>query len=156
MTSLMGGIDSDARRQSLDWIGLCLSVVSNRYAYPLYAEIERDHGLLRDEAAVVVCLSLKSGATAQEIVANTGRPKNSISRAVRKLEAGRFVRREGDADDGRASKLYLTSRGNTLFKRIEGYYADRDKRMLSTLSDKEKREFSRTLEKIANASPDWM
>src|SRR5260221_14706168 len=64
--------------------------------------------------AVVVCLSLKIGATAQEIVAYTGRHKNSISRAVRKLETERVVRREGDADDGRASKLYLTSRGSAL------------------------------------------
>lgn len=49
------------KHRGRDWIGLRLSVISNRYTYPLYAAIERDHGLLRDEAAVIVCLSFETG-----------------------------------------------------------------------------------------------
>ena len=74
------------------WIGLRISVVSNRYTAPLYAEIERRYGLLRDEAAVLVAIANDEGSNAQEIVQHTGRPKNTISRAVRKLEADGRIR----------------------------------------------------------------
>jgi DNA-binding MarR family transcriptional regulator len=142
-------------QQSLDWIGLRLSVVSNRYTYPLYAKIERHHKLLRDEAAVIICLSVASAATAQEIVKYTGRPKNTLSRAVRKLEAEGIISRETDANDGRVSRLHLTQRGNRIFVAIRGYFVEQDKRMIAVLTDKEKREFNRLLGKIADASTQW-
>lgn len=139
-----------------DWIGLRLSVVSNRYTYPLYAEIERRHGLLRDEAAVIVCLSYGNGVTAQDIIEYTGRPKNTISRAVRKLAADGIVRRQDDARDARASRLYLTPDGLALFKQIKGYYVERDRRMVGVLSEQELAEFDRLLTKVSDASKSWM
>jgi len=78
------------------WIGLRISVVSNRYTAPLYADIERRYGLLRDEAAVLIAVANDEGSSAQEIVEHTGRPKNTISRAVRKLET------DGDSTDKRS------------------------------------------------------
>src|SRR5216684_3563661 len=137
------------------WIGLRVTVVSNRYIYPLYAEIERKHKLLRDDVAVIICLSITSATTAQEIVRYTGRPKNSISRAVAKLEAEGVLRRNSDPRDGRVSTLSLTTRGKRLFDQIKGYFAARDKRLLEGLSEKEKHEFNRLLNKISEASAEW-
>jgi DNA-binding MarR family transcriptional regulator len=144
------------KHRGRDWIGLRLSVISNRYTYPLYAAIERDHGLLRDEAAVIVCLSFGDGATAQDIVGYTARPKNTISRAVRKLEAGGVIRRHDDSSDARASRLYLTDCGLALFQRIKAYYVERDKKVIGALTALEQREFDRLLVKIADASKTWV
>src|SRR5216684_5190373 len=110
------------------WIGLRVTVASNRYIYPLYAELERKHKLLRDDVAVISCLSITSATTAQEIVRYTGRPKNSISRAVAKLEAENVLRRKAHLRDGRASTLYLTPRGKKVFARIKDFFAERDQR----------------------------
>jgi DNA-binding MarR family transcriptional regulator len=144
------------KHRGRDWIGLRLSVISNRYTYPLYAAIERDHGLLRDEAAVIVCLSFGDGPTAQDIVGYTARPKNTISRAVRKLEAAGVIRRHGDSCDARASRLYLTDHGLSLFRRIRTHYVERDEKVVGALTASERREFDRLLVKIADASKTWV
>lgn len=141
--------------RGLDWIGLRLSVISNRYTYPLYADVARHHGLSRDEAAVIVCLSYDTGPSAQDIVKYTGRPKNTISRAVRNLEAKRAVRREDDAQDARASRLFLSQRGHSLFAQIRSYFVERDRRMLGALEEQEQREFDRLLRKVSDASKCW-
>jgi DNA-binding MarR family transcriptional regulator len=137
------------------WIGLRVTVVSNRYVYPLYAELERKHKLLRDDVAVINCLTITSATTAQEIVRYTGRPKNSISRAVAKLEAQGVLLRKAHLRDGRASTLHLTSRGKKLFAQIEHFFAELDQRLIEVLSEKEKKEFNRLLNKISEASADW-
>ena len=141
--------------ESSAWIGLRVTVVSNRYLYPLNAELERKYKVLRDDVAVINCLSITSATTAQEIVRYTGRPKNSISRAVTKLEAERILRRKAHLRDGRASTLSLTPRGKKLFAQIRGYFAKRDQRLIEVLSDKEKNEFNRLLTKISEGSADW-
>ena len=137
------------------WIGLRVTVVSNRYLYPLNAELERKYKVLRDDVAVLSCLSITSATTAQEIVRYTGRPKNSISRAVAKLEAESILRRKAHLRDGRASTLYLTARGKKLFAQIRHFFAERDQRLIEVLSEKEKSEFNRLLTKISEASADW-
>lgn len=142
--------------RSLEWIGLRLSVVSNRYTYPLYTIIEQNHALLRDEAAVLVSLSLWDGPTAQDIVRYTGRPKNSISRAVRKLEVDGSIERHDNTDDGRASCLYLTKKGKTQFVAIRGYYAERDNRMLASLSESDRQTLNRVLVSVLATSEAWM
>jgi DNA-binding MarR family transcriptional regulator len=140
---------------SSGWIGLRVAVVSNRYLYPLYAELERKHKLLRDDVAVINCLSITSATTAQEIVRYTGRPKNSISRAVAKLEAEGILRRAAHLRDGRASTLSLTPRGKKLFTQIKHFFDERDQRLIEGLSEKEKKEFSRLLTRISEGSADW-
>jgi DNA-binding MarR family transcriptional regulator len=141
--------------QSSAWIGLRVTVVSNRYIYALYGEIERKNQLLRDDVAVIICLSITSAITAQEIVRYTGRPKNSISRAVTKLEAQGILHRKAHLRDGRASTLHLTPGGKRLFSQIKDFFAERDHRLVEVLSEKEKREFNRLLTKVSEASADW-
>jgi DNA-binding MarR family transcriptional regulator len=83
-------------------------------------ELERKYRLLRDDAAVINCISITGATTAQEIVRHTRRPKNSISRAVAKLEAEGILRRKARLRDGRASTL--TPRGKRLFSQLKDYF----------------------------------
>lgn len=140
---------------SLAWIGLRLTVLSTRYMGPINALLERSQGLSRDDATVTICLSITNATSAQEIVRYTGRPKNSVSRAVASLEERGFLRRRPDASDRRSAKLSLTVRGKRLFDRIATCFLERDALMLGPLSPQERLDFNRLLNKIAMPSADW-
>ena len=140
---------------SLRWIGLRFTVVSNRYIYPLYAEIEKGYGLQRHDLSVIVCLSITNATTAQEIVRYTGNLKNSISRAVTNLERAGLLSRSTHPDDGRAASLALTAQGKKVFKQISGRFADRDAKMIARLNDDERREFTRLFNIISDSSVGW-
>jgi DNA-binding MarR family transcriptional regulator len=140
---------------SLAWIGLRLTVLSSRYMGPINAVLEQDRGLSRDDVTVTICLSITNAATAQEIVRYTGRPKNSVSRAVASLEERGCLRRDTDASDRRSSRLSLTARGRRLFDNIAAYFVKRDELLLGPLSDQERRDLNRLLNKIAAPSADW-
>jgi DNA-binding MarR family transcriptional regulator len=141
--------------KSLAWIGLRLTVLSTRYMGPVNALLEREHGLSRDDVTVTVCLSITNAASAQEIVRYTGRPKNSVSRAVTALEARGILRHIVDASDRRSSTLSLTPRGRRLFDRIAACFIGRDALLLGALSRQEQLVFNRLLNKIATPSADW-
>jgi DNA-binding MarR family transcriptional regulator len=140
---------------SLAWIGLRLTVVSSRYMRPINAVLEQNRGLSRDDVTVTICLSITHATSAQEIVRYTGRPKNSVSRAVASLEQRGFLRRYSDASDRRSSRLSLTPRGRRLFGHIAVCFAQRDSLMLSPLSERERHDFNRLLNKISVPSADW-
>lgn len=140
---------------SLAWIGLRLTVLSSRYMIPINALLERDQGLSRDDVTVTICLSITNATSAQEIVRYTGRPKNSVSRAVASLEERGVLRRSSDASDRRSSKLSLTAQGRRLFDRVAACFVERDALMLDPLSERERRDFNRLLNKIATPSANW-
>jgi DNA-binding MarR family transcriptional regulator len=140
---------------SLSWIGLRLTVLSTRYMGPINALLERDESLSRDDVTVTICLSITNATSAQEIVRYTGRPKNSVSRAVASLEERGVLRRCSDATDRRSSRLSLTARGQRLFDRIAACFVERDALMLDSLSERERRDFNRLLNKIATPSANW-
>jgi DNA-binding MarR family transcriptional regulator len=137
------------------WIGLRLTVLSSRYMAPLTAALAQAHGLTRDDVTVTVCLSITNARSAQEIVRYTGRPKNSVSRAVASLERRGVLSRQGDPADGRSSRLALTARGRRLFEEIAACFVQRDRLMMAALSATERRTFSRLLSRIAEASAGW-
>jgi DNA-binding MarR family transcriptional regulator len=140
---------------SLAWIGLRLTVLSSRYMAPLTAALERAHGLTRDDVTVTICLAITNARSAQDIVRYTGRPKNSVSRAVVGLERRGVLRRHGDPSDRRSSRLALTARGRRLFEQIAAGFVQRDRLLLAALSAPERRTFSRLLVRIAEASAGW-
>jgi DNA-binding MarR family transcriptional regulator len=140
---------------SLAWIGLRLTVLSSRYMAPITAQLERDLDLSRDDVTVAICLSITNATTAQEIVRYTGRPKNSVSRAVAGLEDRGLLRRHTDASDRRSSTLSLTARGRRIFGRIAARFRERDRLMLKPLSRPEQLAFNRLLNKIARPSARW-
>jgi DNA-binding MarR family transcriptional regulator len=141
---------------SLAWIGLRLTVVSSRYMGPINAQLEQNQGLSRDDVTVTICLAITNATSAQEIVRYTGRPKNSVSRSVVRLEERGILRRNSDTSDRRSTKLSLTARGRRLFDEIAACFVQRDRLMLEPLSDRERHDFNRLLNKISAPSRDWL
>lgn len=77
-----------------------------------FARLYKDrYGMLRTEWRVLAHLAQSGEMTASQIVARAGIHKTKISRAVAALEARRFLRREGDANDRRSARLSLTDAG---------------------------------------------
>jgi DNA-binding MarR family transcriptional regulator len=104
---------------------------------------------------ILFCAAQYPGVTAQEIVAATGRPKNSISVAVAKLERKRLIARRQSRVDSRRMELRVTRAGRAMFRSIVPVLAKRERRMVEALSGAERRQFDALLMKIAQRVPDW-
>jgi DNA-binding MarR family transcriptional regulator len=132
-----------------------LNYIANFYAVPFYLALEQRVGVSRPEYVILFCAAQHPGVTAQEIVAATGRPKNSISVAVAKLERKRLLARRPSASDSRRMELRVTAAGREVFRKIVPLLAERERRMLQALSEPERRQFNVLLMKIAQKVPDW-
>lgn len=139
--------------EDFSWTGLGLCVTANLYSNAYYGTLLAEFGLMRDEAAVIVCIGFWENSTAQEIVRLTGRPKNSISRAVRAMETrGAIVRIESPGDQ-RFSPIMLTDAGRQLYRDIAGVAEEQDRRMLALLDHEERRMLRCLLDRLRQAMP---
>lgn len=132
-----------------------LSWLANFFSGPLYRQLELTRGLTRPEFSVLHCLAQCPNVTAQDICLMTGQPKNTLSRAIRRLlRDGRIVRTE-DARDARALLLTLTDRGRALHAELIGLFARREREMLNPLTAGERAELDRLLGKLSMRADDW-
>lgn len=131
-----------------------LSFVANVYSVPLYREIERRWGLGRPEYIVLFCLSQVPGLLARDIVALSGRPKNSISRAVA-ANVARGLVTAGEDKPGRAQPLVLTEAGQALVTEILPLFVVREAAMLSPLDPGEQATLAELLTKLSIRSDGW-
>ena len=82
-----------------------ISYLANRLVLPAYDDIKRAYGLSRGEYLLLFCLSYIEELTAQDIAEMTGRPRNSISRAVHRMLDEGYLKRSPDPADGRQALL---------------------------------------------------
>ena len=89
------------------WLSFRLNFVAFRFNDPVYRWIETRYGLVRPEFVALYSVGLKEGVAAKNIVASSGLPKNTLSRAVQKLLQRRLLKRETDVRevDQRLAKL---------------------------------------------------
>jgi|SRR5580704_905620 DNA-binding MarR family transcriptional regulator len=57
-----------------------------------------------------------TGTRASVLAERTGMSKQSVAQLLSELEADGYIRREKDADDGRAAVVRLTSRGEAVYR----------------------------------------
>jgi DNA-binding MarR family transcriptional regulator len=132
-----------------------LNHIASFYAVPFYLALEQRIGISRPEYVILFCVMHHPGITAQEIVGATGRPKNSISFAVTRLEKkGLIVRRPSQADS-RRMELRATTPGRAIYRRILPFLRERERRLLAPLSEEERQRLDSLLMKIALNVPQW-
>jgi DNA-binding MarR family transcriptional regulator len=136
-------------------VGYRVSYLANFYVGPIYGELAKSLGVSRSEFVVVFCLHHLGSITAQQVCEITGRPKNSISQAVRKLIQAGYVQRHTDADDARRAPLVLTARGRALYEEVIPKFRAREEKMLSVLTEPERKQFERLLAKLVLRDDDW-
>jgi len=126
-----------------------ISYLANAITVPAYEDIKRDFGIIRSEYLLLLCLAHLPVLTAQDVSTMTRRPRNSISRAVHRLLSVGYLNRVPDPQDSRQAKLSITPAGRVLHKQIARTLVARETELLSPLSNTEKKEFQRLLQKLS-------
>jgi DNA-binding MarR family transcriptional regulator len=140
-------VDADGFRLSL-WAGF--------YTTPVFAQIERSYGLLRDENNILFCLATYGPLPPKGIAEVLGRPKNSISRAVERLLQRGLIRREQIETDRRLTLLTIERSGTALIKKTTGLFRAREAEMLRSLSAVERTALDHILRKLMHDAENWM
>ena len=147
-------LDRILSSEGIDTDGFRLSLWSGFYTTPVFAEIERRHGLLRDENNILFCLRHYGPLTAKSVCDVLGRPKNSISRAAERLLQRNLIRREPVQSDRRHALMTIESEGLALIEESTALFAERERDMLACLSPVERVALDAILRKLmANAGP---
>ena len=94
-----------------------LSYVTSGIVFPAYEAIKRDFGIIRGEYLLLLCLTHYPVLTAQDVSRLTGRPRNTISRAVNRMLKEGYLKRAPDPSDGRQAKLSITRKGKIYTKK---------------------------------------
>lgn len=135
--------------------GYRIGYLFNHFAGPVYKWSSAELGLQRPEFATLFCAAHLGDITATDVVTFTGIPKNSVSRAVKKLVEERYLVSQADEADGRRAILKLTAAGQRVYERILPRFRERQERMMAVLSPAERTEFNRLLDKLVERDDDW-
>jgi DNA-binding MarR family transcriptional regulator len=123
---------------------------------PVFARIQRQSGLLRDENNILFCLAHCGPLTARSICQVLGRPKNSISRAVERLLERQLIASAPVASDRRHSLLSLLPAGRELIAWSTALFRDRQEHMLRALSATERVALDSILTKLMADAESWL
>lgn len=137
------------------WLAFRLNYLALRYNTPLYTWIKSEYGLSRAEYVVIYSLALADGAQARDICDTSGFPKNTLSRAVYRLERSGLIERKNLSGGGRSQALHLSDRGWTLFEETLPCFERYEKLMLSALEPREQETLARLLAKTVLAGGSW-
>lgn len=132
-----------------------VNYLANFYVGPLVKALEKSFGMSRPEWIVLFCLQQQEGLNAQQISHVTGRPKTSISAAIKLLQRKNLISRETDVQDGRRQVLQVTDAGQRAYGRILEKFVVREAQMVSCLSAREREAFLALLQKMLENSRDW-
>lgn len=132
-----------------------LTLWGNFYCEPIFAELADNFDVTRDEFNVLYALASYGSMLAKNICDVTGRPKNSISRAVNSLVERKMVKRKTNAYDRRESLLILSESGRRLYEQVLPVTVDRQTLMLKALSGEERHQLDTILDKLMNARHEW-
>lgn len=126
------------------------------YNTPLYSWIHDTYGLKRPEYVVIYSLALADGGSARDISHTSGFPKNTLSRAINRLElTGLIEARSKAPGGGRKQTLHLSEKGWALFHETRPAFEAQEKRMLEVLSDGERQMLSELMSKVVLSAQDW-
>ena len=125
-----------------------ISYLANRLVLPAYDDIKLAYGLSRGEYLLLFCLSYIEELTAQDVAEMTGRPRNSISRAVHRMLDEGYLNRSPDPADGRQALLRITPKGERLHKRILPLFEEQEAKMLDNLTSEERKLLDSLLKKL--------
>lgn len=126
------------------------------YNTPLYSWIQDTFGLKRPEYVVLYSLALADGGSARDVSRTSGFPKNTLSRAIKRLELMGLIKARTKAPGGgRKQALFLSEKGWSLIHQTRPIFEAQEKKMLKVLSDGERQMLSELMSKVVLAARDW-
>lgn len=132
-----------------------VAFLTNFIREPLLRRMEQEHGVIRPEWTVLICLVFRDGLNPRDICEITEQPRNTVSRAVASLEARGWIRREDDPDDARRTLLFLDPEGRAAYDAIMPMFVAAEERSTACLDPSERETLERLLEKLARAVAQW-
>ncbi len=133
-----------------------LNYLALLYNTPLYSWIQDTYGLKRPEYVVLYSLALADGGSARDVSHTSGFPKNTLSRAIKRLELMGLIEARAKAPGGgRRQALRLSEKGWSLFHRTLPAFEAQEKRMLKTLSDGERQMLFELMSKVVIGAQEW-
>jgi len=126
------------------------------YNTPLYSWIQDTYGLKRPEYVVLYSLALADGGSARDVSDTSGFPKNTLSRAIKRLELMGLIEARAKAPGGgRTQALRLSGKGRALIRETRPAFEAQEKRMLKTLSEGERQMLFELMSKVVMGAQDW-
>ncbi|MFK7765261.1 MAG: MarR family winged helix-turn-helix transcriptional regulator [Roseobacter sp.] len=126
------------------------------YNTPLYDWIQCTYGLKRPEYVVLYSLALVDGGSARDISRTSGFPKNTLSRAIKRLELMELIEARSKAPGGgRKQALRLSEKGWSMIHETRPVFEAQENRMLDVLSDGERQILSELMSKVVIAAQGW-
>jgi DNA-binding MarR family transcriptional regulator len=130
--------------------------LSNYAPYLMNRIMGRYNASLRDEMAgmglttpkmrALAVLSVIDGPLIRELAVLTVTEASTLSRALDQLQAEGLIRRESDAADARAVRVYVTDAGRASFDTLWPHMAAMTARMFRGIPDDDRRAFVATLQ----------
>lgn len=105
-------------------------------------------GLTTPKMRALAVLSVVEGPLIRELAVLTVVEQSTLSRALDQLQADGLVRRETDAADSRASRMFITNAGRAAFETLWPHMAAAQARMFRGIPEDERRAFVDTLQKM--------
>ncbi len=137
------------------WLSFRANFVTHHFNQPVYDWIWREFRLTPPEHIVLYALGLKDGITADDIVASTARPKNTLSRGVNALLRKKLIVRKPDAKDRRRLFLNLTARGRRIVEATVPMLVAHESAMARALTPAERKLLTALFDKIIVDKGNW-
>lgn len=132
-----------------------INYLANFFVGAVFPEMHARLNLSRSEFVVLYCLQALGELTAQDICDITGRPKNSVSRAVNAVFERGFVTRRVDKLDARRVPMKMTARGRDMLAAALPLLQAREEAMLSSLTARDRAQLDRLLAKLVLRDDVW-
>ena len=107
-----------------------------------------DLGLTTPKMRALAVLSVVEGPLIRELSVLTVVEQSTLSRALEQLTNDGLVRREADATDSRAVRVFITDAGRAAFETLWPHMAEAQARMFRGIPDEERRAFVGTLQRM--------
>jgi DNA-binding MarR family transcriptional regulator len=105
-------------------------------------------GLTTPKMRALAVLSVIEGPLIRELAVYSVVEQSTLSRSLDQLAAEGLIRREADAADSRATRIFITEAGRTAFETLWPHMSEAHSRMFRGIPPEERRAFVGTLQKM--------
>jgi len=135
----------DLNTHALSWIGK----IHYDFGF-LVQKAFREHGLdlSKEQWSVLKRLNVNDGQPQNDLAFITHRDKTSMTRLINSMESEKLVIRKSDEQDNRVNRIFLTSHGKEVVKKVTPIMYDLIPAVQESLTEEEIKNLIETLKKI--------
>jgi DNA-binding MarR family transcriptional regulator len=144
----MNNIRQDILQNNIVPFGWKINYIANQYSLIANNKLRTEFKITRQEFVVLFCVVNSTHVTAHDICLVAGRPKNTISRAVRSLLQSGCISTTPNPQDARSEIIELTPYGREFYNKIIEIFQEQERLLTSNFTSSELKTLERLLNKI--------